>query len=62
MNFDALQVGDGADLCAPATLEPGYVALFDGTLDSLSKWRMAGPRLVRPPGGLLACAATAARA
>ena len=43
MNFDALQVGSGADHCAPAPLEPGYVALFDGTLESLSKWRMAGP-------------------
>lgn len=43
MNFDALQVGDGADHCAPITQEPGYVALFDGTLESLSKWRMAGP-------------------
>jgi hypothetical protein len=43
VNFDGLQVGDGFAHCAPATLEPGYVALFDGTLESLSKWRMAGP-------------------
>jgi hypothetical protein len=43
MNFDALQIGDGADHCAPAALEPGYAPLFDGTLESLTKWRMAGP-------------------
>ncbi|MDA0136353.1 family 16 glycoside hydrolase [Solirubrobacter deserti] len=43
VNLDALKVGGGVDHCAPATLEPGYVALFDGTLASLDKWRMAGP-------------------
>ncbi|RKQ92121.1 PA14 domain-containing protein [Solirubrobacter pauli] len=43
VNFDTLKIGEAKDICAPATLEPGYVGLFDGTLDSLAKWRMAGP-------------------
>ena len=43
VNVDALKVGGGADHCAPAQLAPGEVALFDGTLETLDKWRMAGP-------------------
>ncbi|MDA0179614.1 DUF1080 domain-containing protein [Solirubrobacter phytolaccae] len=43
VNFDALKLGESKDICAPATLEPGYVGLFDGTLESLTKWRLAGP-------------------
>ena len=60
VNFDALKVGAEKDICAPATVEAGYTGLFDGTLESLTKWRMAGAGLVRPPGGLLASAARAA--
>ena len=43
VNLDALKVGGGPDHCAPAQLAPGEVALFDGTLESLDRWRMAGP-------------------
>ncbi len=43
VNFDALKIGESKDICAPATLERGYVGLFDGTLESLTKWRLAGP-------------------
>ncbi len=42
VNFDVLKVGEGADICAPATPEAGYTGLFDGTLESLTKWRHAG--------------------
>jgi hypothetical protein len=43
LNFDVLKVGESKDICTPAALEPGYVGLFDGTLESLTKWRLAGP-------------------
>ena len=43
VNLDALKVGEGQDICAPAEVEPGYTGLFDGTLESLTKWRLAGP-------------------
>ncbi|NHC14961.1 family 16 glycoside hydrolase [Motilibacter deserti] len=42
VNFDALKVGAGVDICTPAT-EAGYTSLFDGTLESFQKWTMAGP-------------------
>ena len=42
VNFDAVKVGGGRDHCTPATLEPGYVGLFDGTLESLDKWTLVG--------------------
>ena len=31
------------ETCAPATPEPGYTMLFDGTRASTEAWRMAGP-------------------
>ena len=31
------------ETCAPATPEPGYTMLFDGTRASTADWRMAGP-------------------
>ena len=43
VNFDALKIGTEKDICTPATVEAGYTGLFDGTLESLTKWRMAGP-------------------
>ncbi|WP_460750773.1 family 16 glycoside hydrolase [Myceligenerans cantabricum] len=42
VNLDALAVGRRADLCGPARYERGYEALFDGTLESLDGWRLAG--------------------
>ncbi|MFG6446121.1 family 16 glycoside hydrolase [Microbacterium sp. P07] len=42
INVDVLSIG-AADICAPAQAEEGYRAMFDGTLASLDKWRMAGP-------------------
>lgn len=43
VNLDALKVGAGAaDICRPAKYERGYEALFDGTLDTLDEWRLAG--------------------
>ena len=42
VNFDALSVG-GGDYCSPAAVESGYTGLFDGTLASFDKWKMAGP-------------------
>jgi glucose/arabinose dehydrogenase len=42
VNFDALRVGESADICAPAAIEPGYTGLYDGTLESLTDWRLAG--------------------
>ncbi|MFG6503381.1 family 16 glycoside hydrolase [Microbacterium sp. P05] len=43
VNVDVLSVGAATDICAPAQMEDGYRALFDGTLTSLDAWRMAGP-------------------
>jgi hypothetical protein len=34
---------DAAPDCAPVTPEPGYRAVFDGTVSSLEGWQMAGP-------------------
>ncbi|MDA0139368.1 family 16 glycoside hydrolase [Solirubrobacter deserti] len=42
VNFDALKIGAEQDICAPSTIEAGYTGLFDGTLESLTKWRLAG--------------------
>lgn len=42
VNFDALKIGEQKDICAPANIEAGYTGLFDGTLESLTKWRLAG--------------------
>ena len=42
VNFDALKIGEGQDICTPASTEAGYTGLFDGTLASLTKWRLAG--------------------
>ncbi len=43
VNLDAFKVGGGAaDICKPERYEQGYQALFDGTLDSLDEWRLAG--------------------
>ncbi|WP_369375487.1 family 16 glycoside hydrolase [Promicromonospora sp. Populi] len=42
VNFDVLTVGDEPDICVPEEYEPGYAALFDGTLASLDDWRLAG--------------------
>lgn len=41
VNLDVLSVGD-TDICTPIEPEPGYTALFDGTLASLDSWRLAG--------------------
>lgn len=43
VNFDALKVGGGEDICTPQRPASGYTSLFDGTLSSLASWRMAGP-------------------
>ena len=42
VNLDVLSVGASPDLCAPAAPEAGYTALFDGTLETLDRWRLAG--------------------
>jgi hypothetical protein len=42
INFDALKIGSEKDICTPAAVEAGYTRLFDGTLESLTKWRLAG--------------------
>ncbi|MBA2952584.1 DUF1080 domain-containing protein [Nocardioides sp. MAH-18] len=43
LNFDAIQVGGTApDPCAAAPTDPGYTPMFDGTFDSLDRWRKAG--------------------
>ncbi|WP_018930459.1 family 16 glycoside hydrolase [Gracilibacillus lacisalsi] len=42
VNLDALKVGGRPDVCGDQEYEKGYTALFDGTLESLSGWRMAG--------------------
>lgn len=42
VNLDALAVGRRTDLCRAQRYEPGYEALFDGTLESLDGWRLAG--------------------
>lgn len=43
INVDVVRVGvGGPDICAPSTPEDGYTALFDGTLESLGDWRLAG--------------------
>ncbi|MBD8062644.1 DUF1080 domain-containing protein, partial [Actinomycetaceae bacterium Sa1BUA1] len=41
VNLDVLSVGE-PDICEPMTTEPGYTALFDGTLESFSDWKLAG--------------------
>ncbi|MCM3661119.1 DUF1080 domain-containing protein [Georgenia satyanarayanai] len=41
VNLDVLSVG-APDICEPMTPEPGYTALFDGTLESFSDWKLAG--------------------
>jgi hypothetical protein len=41
VNVDALSVGAN-DICAPAVVEEGYTPLFDGTLASFEKWKLAG--------------------
>jgi hypothetical protein len=42
VNFDLLKVGPDQDICAPAEVEPGHTALFDGTLASFTRWKLAG--------------------
>lgn len=43
LNFDAIQVGGTApDPCPATPADPGYTALFDGTLASFDGWRKAG--------------------
>ena len=42
VNFDALKIGETKDICTPANVEAGYLGLFDGTLESLTNWRLAG--------------------
>ena len=42
VNFDALKLGETKDICTPANVEAGYLGLFDGTLESLTNWRLAG--------------------
>ncbi|WP_260459133.1 family 16 glycoside hydrolase [Actinotalea ferrariae] len=42
INVDVVRVGAEPDICAPSTPEDGYTALFDGTLESLGDWRLAG--------------------
>ncbi|RZQ64444.1 DUF1080 domain-containing protein [Amycolatopsis suaedae] len=44
IRFDGPGVVDpGAAACKPATAEPGYRMLYDGTAASLSGWKQAGP-------------------
>ena len=43
VNLDVLSIGDSMDICTAAEIEDGYRPLFDGTLDSLDDWRLAGP-------------------
>ncbi|MEG3614691.1 family 16 glycoside hydrolase [Isoptericola sp. MSP01] len=40
--LDVLSLGEDPDLCSPAEPDPGYTALFDGTLASFDDWRLAG--------------------
>ncbi|GGI08100.1 hypothetical protein GCM10011354_27410 [Egicoccus halophilus] len=42
VNLDLLTLRDDRDLCAPFEPEAGYTSLFDGTLESLTAWRLAG--------------------
>lgn len=42
VNLDVLSVG-AADICAPIDQPDGFRPLFDGTLASFDKWRLAGP-------------------
>ncbi|AEG45430.1 family 16 glycoside hydrolase [Isoptericola variabilis] len=42
VNLDVLSVGENPDLCSPTEADPGYTALFDGTLATFDKWRLAG--------------------
>ncbi|MDH6179906.1 putative cell wall-binding protein [Microbacteriaceae bacterium SG_E_30_P1] len=42
VNFDVLSIGE-PDICTPAAQEDGFQPLFDGTLESFEKWRLAGP-------------------
>lgn len=42
VNFDALSIGASVDICSPVAGESGYTGLFDGTLASFDKWKMAG--------------------
>ena len=44
--FESFHVGDpplDPETCTPATADPGYTMLFDGTRASVADWRMAGP-------------------
>ncbi|WP_344106299.1 family 16 glycoside hydrolase [Myceligenerans crystallogenes] len=43
VNLDLLTVGGKPDICGAEDYEEGSTALFDGTLESLDGWRMAGP-------------------
>ncbi|NNU26138.1 family 16 glycoside hydrolase [Isoptericola sediminis] len=42
VTLDALSLGENPDPCSPAAPDPGYTALFDGTLASFDDWRLAG--------------------
>jgi len=42
INIDALSIGASVDVCSPVTAEAGYTPLFDGTLASFDKWKIAG--------------------
>ena len=42
VNLDVLSVGE-PDICAPIDQPDGFEPLFDGTLTSFDKWRLAGP-------------------
>lgn len=42
INVDALSIGASVDVCSPVAAEDGYTGLFDGTLASFDKWKMAG--------------------
>ena len=45
-SFEYFHVGDpplDPETCTPATPDPGYTMLFDGTRASTEAWRMAGP-------------------
>ncbi|MBO0608396.1 family 16 glycoside hydrolase [Myceligenerans salitolerans] len=42
VNLDVLTVGRHTDICRPERYKQGYEALFDGTLESLDGWRLAG--------------------
>ena len=37
--------------CSPVTPEPGFKALYDGTIQSLADWTMAGPGGFQPRSG-----------